>query len=375
MELVAALEATAREVYTGAIGIASPLSGLELNVAIRTFEVARGKVWLGVGGGVVADSDPDLELEECLDKARPLLAAIGAELDSSLVRPQQPGRRPAAVRSPELARPRRWRLRDDPRPRRPARRPRVAPRQAGGERLVPLRLASAGPPRGRRDRDRGAGSPVLNGCGCTCYPSTGGGARDRALDLAGSGGVLRSARPAGRAGAGRRPGRPRPPQVARSPDPRRTAQRPRPPRRTSSCCSSTWTVRVLETERANVFAVSERCVRTPPADGRILPGTTREIVIRAARCAWAWRCRSSRSRSAELGVGRGGAPHERDTGASTPVGELRGERSWRTGPVTCPAGRGAVGSLARRESACAPDCRSRYAPAAEPSWARGEEDR
>jgi para-aminobenzoate synthetase/4-amino-4-deoxychorismate lyase len=80
MELVTILEATAREVYTGAIGIASPVSGLELNVAIRTFELADGSVWLGVGGGVVADSDPQRELEECFDKARPLLAAIGAEL-------------------------------------------------------------------------------------------------------------------------------------------------------------------------------------------------------------------------------------------------------------------------------------------------------
>jgi len=80
MELVSVLEGTAREVYTGAVGIASPLTGLELNVAIRTFELADGKAWLGVGGGVVADSDPDHELEECFDKARPLLAAVGAEL-------------------------------------------------------------------------------------------------------------------------------------------------------------------------------------------------------------------------------------------------------------------------------------------------------
>ena len=41
MQLVAGLEATAREVYTGAIGIASPLTGLELSVAIRTFELAQ----------------------------------------------------------------------------------------------------------------------------------------------------------------------------------------------------------------------------------------------------------------------------------------------------------------------------------------------
>jgi len=89
MELVTALETTAREVYTGAVGIASPLSGLELNVAIRTFELAGGRAWLGVGGGVVADSHPDRELEECLDKARPLLAAIGAELSPASGQPRR----------------------------------------------------------------------------------------------------------------------------------------------------------------------------------------------------------------------------------------------------------------------------------------------
>ncbi len=36
MHVISDLEATARELYTGAIGYASPLAGLELNVAIRT---------------------------------------------------------------------------------------------------------------------------------------------------------------------------------------------------------------------------------------------------------------------------------------------------------------------------------------------------
>ena len=77
MKVIAALEATGREVYTGAIGYASPHAGLELNVAIRTFEADHGHLWLGVGGGIVADSDPEAELEECLVKARPLIDAIG----------------------------------------------------------------------------------------------------------------------------------------------------------------------------------------------------------------------------------------------------------------------------------------------------------
>jgi para-aminobenzoate synthetase/4-amino-4-deoxychorismate lyase len=78
MKVIAALEATGREVYTGAIGYRSPHAGLELNVAIRTLEVQDGHAWLGVGGGIVADSDPDKELEEALTKARPVLQALNA---------------------------------------------------------------------------------------------------------------------------------------------------------------------------------------------------------------------------------------------------------------------------------------------------------
>lgn len=76
MQVIHALEATGREVYTGAIGYAGP-RGLEANVAIRTFELRGEQVWLGVGGGVVADSDPDDELQECFTKAAPLLKAVG----------------------------------------------------------------------------------------------------------------------------------------------------------------------------------------------------------------------------------------------------------------------------------------------------------
>jgi aminodeoxychorismate synthase component I len=77
MQLINELELSPRIVYTGAIGYVSPLAGLELNVAIRTFEIRDGKVALGVGGGIVADSDPRSELAECYQKAAPLIAALG----------------------------------------------------------------------------------------------------------------------------------------------------------------------------------------------------------------------------------------------------------------------------------------------------------
>ncbi|HEX7164934.1 MAG TPA: aminodeoxychorismate synthase component I [Trebonia sp.] len=83
LEIIDELETGPREAYTGAIGYRSPVAGLELNVAIRTFEFASGKAWIGAGGGIVADSDPAGEYAECLIKATPLLTALGARLDAA----------------------------------------------------------------------------------------------------------------------------------------------------------------------------------------------------------------------------------------------------------------------------------------------------
>ncbi|MEA2427513.1 MAG: para-aminobenzoate synthetase / 4-amino-4-deoxychorismate lyase [Thermoleophilaceae bacterium] len=100
MEIIATLESTGREAYTGAIGFASPVSGTELNVAIRTFELSGGRVWLGAGGGIVADSDPEGEYDECLDKARPLIEAAGGEIAA-----EQPAGAPASIPPVRLPRP------------------------------------------------------------------------------------------------------------------------------------------------------------------------------------------------------------------------------------------------------------------------------
>lgn len=81
LRVIAALEPSGREVFTGAVGFSSPLAGLELNVAIRTLELRDGRVWLGVGGAVVADSEPLAELRETLVKARPVAAAVGTSID------------------------------------------------------------------------------------------------------------------------------------------------------------------------------------------------------------------------------------------------------------------------------------------------------
>ena len=94
LEVIHELEATPREVYTGAVGYRSPVAGLELNVAIRTFEFGCGRVWLGSGGGIVAGSSADDEYRECLVKARPLVGALNA-----VFREEPAGPRPGAPAS------------------------------------------------------------------------------------------------------------------------------------------------------------------------------------------------------------------------------------------------------------------------------------
>lgn len=77
MTVVDELEATGRGSYTGAVGFSSPTWGAQFAVTIRSFEIAAGRIELGVGGGVTVDSVPMQEWQECLTKAQPLLAALG----------------------------------------------------------------------------------------------------------------------------------------------------------------------------------------------------------------------------------------------------------------------------------------------------------
>lgn len=69
MHLIAELESRPRGIYCGAIGYAAPDGHAAFNVPIRTLEVSQdGRARLGVGSGVVSDSDPDSEFAECLLK-------------------------------------------------------------------------------------------------------------------------------------------------------------------------------------------------------------------------------------------------------------------------------------------------------------------
>lgn len=78
MEIIDSLEPTARGIYTGSIGWIGLNYDLCLNIAIRTVIVHNNIAYVQVGGGIVADSDPQAEWEETLTKAHALLAGIRA---------------------------------------------------------------------------------------------------------------------------------------------------------------------------------------------------------------------------------------------------------------------------------------------------------
>ncbi|MBO0865472.1 MAG: aminodeoxychorismate synthase component I [Mycobacterium sp.] len=78
-QLISQWEQNRRGIYCGTVGLASPVAGCELNVAIRTVEFdAAGNAVLGTGGGITADSDVDAEWDECLHKAAPILGMTPA---------------------------------------------------------------------------------------------------------------------------------------------------------------------------------------------------------------------------------------------------------------------------------------------------------
>ena len=274
LELIHQLEATPREVYTGAIGYRSPVAGLELNVAIRTFEFAAGRVWLGSGGGITARSDDAAEYRECMVKANPLIHALNASASESPSPPARSGE-PGKAAPPPALRPRpavgvftslrvtdgaghdldrhlarlgesSWRLFGKRLPpglrtelaarlaEQPSGRLRITARPVGGPLQVSIEVVPVGPV-----LDTVALHPVT-------VPGGLGGHKwlDRRLlaDRAGSAGL--------------------------GPD--------------DQLLIEDGNGDVLETDRGNIFAVLDGVLVTPPADGRLLPGITRAAVLRLA---------------------------------------------------------------------------------------------
>ena len=76
MQIIDELEPTPRAVYTGILGYIGFQGDLDFNILIRTFLEYKNEIHFQVGGGIVADSDPEAEYEETLIKARAMIESL-----------------------------------------------------------------------------------------------------------------------------------------------------------------------------------------------------------------------------------------------------------------------------------------------------------
>lgn len=102
MRLLHALEDRPRGVYTGAIGYIAPDKSAEFSVAIRTLSLCEGRARMGVGSGIIYDSQPAQEYAECRTKTAFLVRA--PEEDFQLIETLLLERGAYALRDEHLAR-------------------------------------------------------------------------------------------------------------------------------------------------------------------------------------------------------------------------------------------------------------------------------
>jgi para-aminobenzoate synthetase component 1 len=77
MEIIEELEPCRRKIYTGSMGYLGFNGETDLNILIRTMLHVNSKYYFNVGGGIVADSDPEMEYEETLHKGKGIMQALG----------------------------------------------------------------------------------------------------------------------------------------------------------------------------------------------------------------------------------------------------------------------------------------------------------
>ena len=75
MEIIDELEPTSRGIYGGAVGYLGWDGNMDMAIAIRTAVIKDGKIHVQAGGGIVADSDPQAEWEETMNKAKAMMKA------------------------------------------------------------------------------------------------------------------------------------------------------------------------------------------------------------------------------------------------------------------------------------------------------------
>jgi anthranilate synthase component I len=84
MEIIEELEPTRRGPYAGAVGYLSFSGNLDFCITIRSFTIHQNQVYLQVGAGIVADSDPPTEFQETVNKGMALMRAL-ARADEGLM--------------------------------------------------------------------------------------------------------------------------------------------------------------------------------------------------------------------------------------------------------------------------------------------------
>jgi para-aminobenzoate synthetase component 1 len=82
MEIIEELERCRRKIYTGSVGYFGFNQRSDFNIVIRTILHKNGRYYFNVGGGIVADSDPEMEYEETLHKAKGMIAALRGSLNT-----------------------------------------------------------------------------------------------------------------------------------------------------------------------------------------------------------------------------------------------------------------------------------------------------
>ena len=70
------LEQTRRGMYAGGVGYFDFSGNMDMCIAIRTMFAVNGKIYFQAGAGIVADSDPEKEFQETLNKSRALVEAL-----------------------------------------------------------------------------------------------------------------------------------------------------------------------------------------------------------------------------------------------------------------------------------------------------------
>ena len=76
MEIIDELEVSRRRIYGGAVGYISWSGNMDTAIVIRSAVIKDNKIYVGAGGGIVADSLPEQEWEEVNNKSMAIVKAI-----------------------------------------------------------------------------------------------------------------------------------------------------------------------------------------------------------------------------------------------------------------------------------------------------------